>query len=108
MVERALTPAGRSGREQHGTRPAIVVQAIDTPNLSTLVVVPMTTNQAATRFPGCFLVEPTASNGLTYPSVALTNQIRALDRGRFSTTIGSLDASDLHTLEESVRDLLGV
>jgi mRNA interferase MazF len=69
-------------RGQAGKRPAIVLQD-DTrfPVVSPMVVVvPLTTKTAATRFPATLRIDPSAANGLTAPSIALVFQIRAVDR----------------------------
>ena len=61
-----------SGHTQAGMRPAVIVQDEQvTVSLPTLLVIPLTGTQAATRFPGTLLVQPDAQNGLTVPSVAL-------------------------------------
>jgi len=93
-------PAGRPGCEQVGYRPAIVVQTDDTDaNLPTTMVVPMTSNLAAMRFPYTFRVDPSPQNGLTKPSVLLVFQLRAIDKGRLGKTIGNLEQHHLQQLE---------
>lgn len=102
-------PAGPPGREQFGSRPAIVLQNDrDSENLSTVLIVPLTSRLAATRFPGAFTVSPTDGNGLDVESVVLTHQLRAIDRGRIQGVIGRLDSSDLAMLESQTRSLLGL
>jgi len=72
-----------AGREQTGQRPAIVVQdAIHGQGSPLVIVVPVTGQSAALRFPGSVEIAPTRANGLTVPSVAMTFQLRALDRAR--------------------------
>lgn len=102
-------PAGRAGHEQFGTRPAIVIQeTIATANLSTVVIVPLTSNQSARRLSGSLLIHPTATNGLTMISVALTQQIRAIDKSRVEAVIGTLSTSDMTAVDQALRHLLSL
>jgi len=100
-------PAGKPGREQFGTRPAIVVQEpAATANLSTVVIVPLTGNRSAERIVGSLLVNPTPSNGLTAVSVALTQQIRAIDKSRVEAVIGMASSEVMRDIDEALRRLL--
>ena len=82
-------PQGSPGREQIGPRPAIVVQS-DSANLSTLIIVPLTSKLSGLNFSGSFLVGPDSQNGLSAQSVVLTHQIRAIDKSRIVSVIGTL------------------
>ncbi|MBI4567091.1 MAG: type II toxin-antitoxin system PemK/MazF family toxin [Planctomycetes bacterium] len=64
----------QSGAEQAGRRPGLVVQADTAGHIPTVLVVPITSNQRALRFPGTLAVPPTSENGLTSPSVLLVFQ----------------------------------
>lgn len=100
-------PMGSTGREQFGYRPAIILQdtaAVTSP--STLVIVPFTSNIAATQFPGAFTVNPNTTNGLTVKSVVMTNQIRAIDIRRINRTLGRMAPADMATLEANLRLVL--
>jgi mRNA interferase MazF len=100
-------PAGPSGREQIGTRPAIVVQDESRfISLSTVLIVPLTSRLSAARFPGSFAVSPTDTNGLDVESVVLTHQLRAIDRRRIERVIGRLADNQMATLESEIRRLL--
>ena len=100
-------PAGPSGSEQFGTRPAIVVQDRGiSANLSTIVIVPLTSRLSATRFAGSFTVSPTDTNGLSVESVVLTHQLRAIDQARIEEVIGRLADSQMARLETELRALL--
>jgi mRNA-degrading endonuclease toxin of MazEF toxin-antitoxin module len=102
-------PQGKAGREQYGVRPAIVVQVDKShTNLSTIIVVPLTSNLAASGFAGSFSVAPDGSNGLTVTSIVLTHQVRAIDKSRIETVIGSLGNSDFQRLQTELRALLGL
>jgi len=102
-------PAGPSGREQFGTRPAIIVQRdADTANLSTVLLVPLTSRLSAARFPGSFTVPATGTNGLSVESVVLTHQFRAIDRRRIERVIGRLAHDQMAMLESEIRSLLSL
>jgi mRNA interferase MazF len=102
-------PKGKPGREQAGTRPAVVVQATQaSTNLSTVIIVPLTSNQAALRFAGSFLVQPSAENGLVADSIVLTQQIRVLDTARIESKIGVFSDTDLKHLDNELRSILGL
>jgi mRNA interferase MazF len=101
---------GRSegGHEQAGQRPAIVVQ--DEPKLSglsTVLVIPMTARTAALRFQGSVWVHRSPANGLSFDSIALVSQLRAIDRRRILSTIGQLGAEDRGKIESEAKRLLG-
>lgn len=102
-------PAGPSGREQVGTRPAIVLQdKAATANLSTVIIVPLTSRLAAMRFVGSFTVSPTDTNGLSAESVVLTHQLRAIDQRRVEEVIGTLADDHMVQLEAELRVLLAL
>ena len=91
------------GSEIRKTRPAVVLTA-DALNRArrTVVVVPPSTGPA-TRPP---IVVATASAGVG--SVAVFDQIRAVDKSRLSQRVGLLAAVDLRAVEDGVRVVLGL
>ena len=92
-------PFASGGREQSGQRPAVVVQDFAYGQKSPLVlVVPLTSQAGAVRFPATVSITPTRSNGLTLPSVAMVFQIRAVDRARFVQKQGTLADADLNSI----------
>lgn len=98
-----------SGREQGGQRPAVVVQDDNYGQGSPLVlVVPITGQTAASRFPGSIEIAPTPENGLTLPSVAMAFQLRALDRARFVRRLGMLSDEDFAAVCGEVKRLTGL
>jgi mRNA-degrading endonuclease toxin of MazEF toxin-antitoxin module len=58
--------------------------------LPVVLVVPLTTTRAATRFAGTTLKQSTAENGLRQVAVTLVFQLRAIDRRRMQERIGRL------------------
>ena len=89
------------GSEIRKTRPAVVITA-DALNRArrTVVVVPLSTGPAA-RPP---IVVATPSAGLN--SVAVCDQLRAVDKRRLMRNSGRLSATDLGIVEEGVRRVL--
>jgi mRNA-degrading endonuclease toxin of MazEF toxin-antitoxin module len=54
------------------------------------LLVPLTTQLDALRFPGTVLVEPDSENGLRRPSVALTFQLAVLDQRFVGQRLGAI------------------
>ena len=92
-------------REEKGTRPAIAVQADDEQS-PMLMVIPITSSMGALRFAFTVEVQPSESNGLTLPSVAMVFQLRAIDRRRIVRKIGQLEAEILAKIDEKIWQLL--
>jgi mRNA interferase MazF len=92
------------GHVQAGQRPAVIIQNdAATARLKTTLIVPLTSNVTATRFPGTVLIQPTPENGLTMPSVALVFQTRAVDLRALLSPLGTVDDA---TLDEIRRELV--
>ena len=97
-----------AGHTQVGERPAIIVQnAAFNASLPTVLIVPLTSTQRATRFPGTLLLQPDAHNGLSFPSVALIFQLSALDRQNCLAHLGEVDAATLDQIFELLDKLTG-
>ncbi len=102
-------PQGNPGREQFGTRPAVLVQdSTAIANLGTVVVVPLTSKLKASQFRGSFVIHPTPHNGLTVDSVVLTHQLRAIDKSRIESVIGHIDADDEDQLNQELKAFLSL
>ncbi len=98
-----------SGREQGGQRPAVVIQDDDYGQGSPLVlVIPITSQMAASRFPGSVEIAPTPENGLSLRSVAMRFQLRALDRTRFVRRLGTLSDVEFAAVFREVKRLIGL
>jgi mRNA interferase MazF len=96
------------GHTQAGERPAIIVQDSSfNLALPTVLIVPFTSTQAATRFPGTLLVQPDNVNGLTMPSVALVFQLSALDKRDCLKQLGVLDQTALDLVFSLLDQLMG-
>lgn len=107
VVSVDLPRPSTDGREQFGRRPAIVFQdETQFSKLPTVIVVPVTSQKSALRFPSSFLIQPSSANGLEYESVVLTFQMRAIDRARIKQVLGVLEPQALTDLNFHVRKLL--
>src|SRR3990167_709054 len=91
------------GHEQHGFRPAIVVGPLVA---NTIVVIPLTTNIEALRFPYTHIISPNGSNGLKGKSIALIFQIRAIDKKRVIRKIGKLNKKELNNTLKILKKLI--
>jgi mRNA interferase MazF len=96
------------GREQAGIRPAVIVQdPVVGGALPTVLVVPLTSQLAAARFPGTLRIEPDDENQLSTTSVLLVFQLRAIDRRRLAGRLGRIGSAQLERIYEMLDELLG-
>ena len=97
------------GREQMGRRPAILMQDdAQTQSLPTTIVIPLSSARAALRFPGTASVAASPDSGLRTDSVALVFQIRAIDRNRVKSALGSITKQELAEIKLELAKLLGL
>jgi len=103
----ALDPA--LGREIQKTRPALVIQNDVSNRLSGITIVaPITSTVRFPLSPVHVLLAADENTGLSVTSVALLNQIRAIDRMRLVKRLGSIDAQILDQVDEAIRISLGL
>ncbi len=95
----------RGGHAQAGRRPAIIVQQPST--LPTVLVIPITSQQDALRFPGTVLIEPSKENGLRHDSVALVFQLTAVDRRNLADRLGGASEEVMKQIWEAFDSLTG-
>jgi mRNA interferase MazF len=106
-IWRVRLPFG-PGHAQTGERPAVIVQDdLFNASLPTVLIVPFTSAQAATRFAGTLVVPPDGQNGLTTPSVALVFQLSAVDKRGCLRRLGVLDPSTLDQVFVALDQLTG-
>ena len=103
----ALDPA--VGHEIQKTRPALVIQN-DTSNRYSAVtmVAPITSTVRLPLSPLHVLLPADPSTGLTVASVAVFNQIRAVDRKRLIKKMGEVDALVLAQVDEAIKAAFGL
>jgi len=97
-----------SGHEQSGQRPALIVHSDQSNSLMMVMLIPMTSNQAAIRFDHTIAVQPSSLNGLSQPSIIMIFQLRALDRNRIRRTIGRLESEIMDLVDSELKNLLGI
>ena len=101
--------APRSGAEQTGRRPVIVVSHDgfnEAPGWRSVIVVPLSTSAAqARRGPTAVPLAP-GSAGLKKGGIALCHQVTTLDRAKLSERLGTLPANLMSELEEGLRAAL--
>ena len=95
----------RGGHAQAGRRPAIIAQTPST--LPTVLLVPLTSQLDALRFPGTVLVETSQGNGLRHHSVALVFQLTAIDKRYISEPLGKASDAVLAQLWSALDALTG-
>lgn len=86
-----LTP--RSGSEQTGRRPVIVVSHDafnQTASWRSVIVVPLSTSAAQRRRGPTAIALPAGTAGLRQDSVALCHQVTTLDRAKLTQRLGTL------------------
>ena len=101
--------APRSGSEQSGKRPVIVISD-DGFNQSvgwrSLIVVPVTTSSAQARRGPTVVQIPSGIAGLAKDSVAICHQITTLDRAKLNKRMGMLTPDLLERLAEALKAAL--
>ncbi|MBW1786518.1 MAG: type II toxin-antitoxin system PemK/MazF family toxin [Deltaproteobacteria bacterium] len=101
----------RSGSEQKGRRPVIVLSHNafnQTPTWRSVIVVPVSTSAAqAKRGPTAIALSKNIG-GLTKDSVALCHQITTLDRSKLTERLGALPFRKLRDIEAGVKAALDI
>lgn len=97
------------GREIQKTRPALVIQNDVSNRLTHMTIVaPITSTVRFPLNPVHVLIASGVSTGLAVTSVALLNQVRAVDRVRLITLLGAVDVDTLDRVEEAIKISLGL
>jgi len=97
----------KDDHEQAGRRPAAILQTDDLSDLSTVVIIPLTTQSKRAGFAHTVWI-PAKEAGQDRDSVALCHQIRALDRRKLIRRIGELAPECLSEIEAAVAFVLGL
>jgi len=94
------------GREIRKTRPAVVVSNNHMNELApTLLVMPIT----AGSYPYYHWIPINPpEGGLTKPSSIVTEQVRAIDKGRLDRRLGSVTDATMAKIEDALRDHFGL
>jgi mRNA interferase MazF len=92
--------------EQAGRRPAVILQTDDLSVLSTVVILPLTTQLKRAGFASTVRI-PAKEAGQDRDSVALCHQIRVLDRRKLIRKIGELEQERLSEIEVQLPSYWG-
>lgn len=96
----------RSGSEQRGRRPVIVVSSDGfnlTPSWRSAVVVPISTSPIQARRGPTAIPLPAGVGGLPRASVALCHQVTTLDRAKLTERLGALPPAVLAAVDGGLK-----
>jgi mRNA interferase MazF len=97
------------GREIQKTRPALIIQNDVSNRLSEITIVaPITSTVRFPLSPVHVLLAADRNTGLSLTSVALFNQVRAVDRMRLLQRLGRVDSETLERVDEAIGISLGL
>jgi mRNA interferase MazF len=100
-VFRLPPPRGARGHEQRGARFAVVVQADEFLDLSTVLVAPTSTSARAASFRPTIALEGEQTR-------VLVEQTTVVDPQRLGRSAGRLDAGELRAVDEALVLVLGL
>ena len=101
--------APRSGSEQQGRRPVIVVSHDgfnQTPAWRSVIVIPMSTSASQARRGPTVVEIAKGAAGLRKPGLAVCHQVTTLDRAKLTTRIGVLPDAALAQVDNALRAAL--
>ena len=96
----------RSGSEQTGRRPVIVVSHDgfnQVPGWRSVIVVPLSTSSSQARRGPTAVEMPGGAAGLPKTGVALCHQVTTLDRAKLTKRVGTLSSDLLREVEEGLK-----
>ena len=99
----------RSGSEQTGRRPVIVISHdgfTEVPSWRSIIVIPISTSTSQGKRGPTVVEIPGREAGLTNTSFAISQQDTTLDRAKFTRRVGALPADSLRFVEEGLRAAL--
>ena len=99
----------RSGSEQAGRRPVIVVSHDGFNQVQgwrSVIVVPVSTSAAQARRGPTAVELAVGAGGLMKPSVAICHQVTTLDRAKLIQRLGTLDAQTLRRVNSGLNAAL--
>lgn len=101
--------APRSGSEQKGIRPVIILSHNvfnQTPRWKSVIVVPVSTSTLQARRSPTIVILPRGTSGLTKESFAICHQITTIDRAKLQQYIGTLEQNYLKQVEQGIKNAI--
>ena len=92
-----------NGHEQFGLRPVLLIAQ---PISEISLIMPFTSNMLALKFPFTLKIEPSLKNGLSFSSVLLIFQLRAIDSKRLLKKLGQLEEFYIEQVKEEMQKML--
>lgn len=99
----------RSGSEQRGTRPVIIVSSDgfnESPSWRSFIIVPCSTSERQRRRGPSIVILPKGAGGLAEESVAIAHQITTIDRAKLLSRLGTLTAEEMVAVEQGMMAAL--
>lgn len=100
-IVRLAAPRRARGHEQRGARPAVIVQADELLDLSTVLVAPTSRSAAAATFRPAIDLEGTTTR-------VLTDQLRVIDTQAVKGSLGHLSLGELAAVDDALSLILGL
>lgn len=103
--------APRSGAEQTGRRPVIVISHDGFNQVATwrsIIVVPISTSKAQAQRGPTVVPLAAGTGGLTKASVAVCHQVTTLDRSKLNQRLGLIPETLLREVEAGLKAALGI
>jgi mRNA interferase MazF len=103
--------APRSGAEQSGRRPVVIVSNDGFNRVEawqSVIVAPLSTSPAQRRRGPTAIALPKGTAGLRQESIVLCHQVTTLDRAKLVTRIGELPHAALERVDEGLRTALAL
>ena len=100
-VFRLPAPRGTRGHEQRGARYAVIVQADEFLDLSTVLVAPTSTGARPASFRPAITIDRQETR-------VLVEQTTVVDPQRLGRSAGRLDASELRAVDDALTLVLGL
>jgi mRNA interferase MazF len=100
-VFRLPPPRRARGHEQRGARYAVVVQADEFLDLSTVLISPTSTNARAASFRPSIILERQETR-------VLVEQTTVVDPQRLGPSVGRLDVAELRSIDEALLLVFGL
>ena len=96
------------GSEPGFRRPVLIIQddSFNRSKISTIIVIPLTTNLALENAPGNVMITKEYS-GLSKDSVLVVSQLSAIDRSRMVELVGRIESNIIREVEYGITMILG-